>query len=304
MPHRWLSTVRGLLRDLRRTEKHAKPDKSQLERLNITIRHTHDIYGLENICIIEKFLHDDTRRRETDLMVVILRPSMSADFCSKYVSSVLFGWIVDDMSRQMVDRVRIKRKPVLRIPNDTYSDGVRAEMTAFFRQRSKGKHMYISLVIRKEHESDTLITSAELYALFSTAAKQAWRQPHVDLVEVRMLVVYSRWVQIVTAKMTRIYITSIIEGWDNIANQMEICHTPWLNFMTILGQQCVLLAAFESTRIRSPDVEARVPLRDMATREQNSKSSKRTLPTAEKCDNNKQKVKHTPDGTKDTLPIF
>jgi hypothetical protein len=112
MPHRWLSTVRGLLRDLRRAERHtniAKPDKSQLELLNITIRHTYDIYGLENICIIEKFLNDDTRRRETDCMVALFRPKMSADFCSKYVSSILFGWIADDMSRQIVDSVRIKR---------------------------------------------------------------------------------------------------------------------------------------------------------------------------------------------------
>lgn len=119
-----------------------------------------------------------------------------------------------------------------------------------------------------------------------------------------MLVVYSRWVQIVTAKMTRFYITSIFEGWDNIANQMEIHQTPWFNFMTILGQQCVLLAVFESTRMQSPDVKARAPLRNMAPREQNLKSSKRNLPTAEKCGNKKKKIKHTPDGTKDTLPIF
>jgi hypothetical protein len=117
-----------------------------------------------------------------------------------------------------------------------------------------------------------------------------------------MLVVYSRWVRIVIAKTTRFYITSIIEGWDDIANQMEIYQTPWLNFMTIMGQQCVLLAVFESTRMQNP-VKARAPLRDMAPSEQNSKSSKRKLPTAEEC-GNKKKIKYTPDGTKDTLPIF
>jgi hypothetical protein len=57
-------------------------------------------------------------------------------------------------------------------------------MTALFRQRTKSKHLYISLVIRKEHEFDTLVTSAELYALFSMAAKQASRQPLVDFIEV------------------------------------------------------------------------------------------------------------------------
>lgn len=63
-------------------------------------------------------------------------------------------------------------------------------MTALFRQRTDRKYLYISLVIRKEHEFDTLITSAELYALFSTAAKQASRQPLVDFVEVSKAQMY------------------------------------------------------------------------------------------------------------------
>lgn len=117
-----------------------------------------------------------------------------------------------------------------------------------------------------------------------------------------MLVVYSRWVQVVTAKTTRFYITSVVEGWDNIANQMEIYQTPWFNFMNIPGQQCVLLAVFESTRMQSPGVKARAPLRDMAPREQNAKSSKRKLSTAEKYGNKKKKTKHT-HGTKEALPI-
>jgi hypothetical protein len=119
-----------------------------------------------------------------------------------------------------------------------------------------------------------------------------------------MLVVYSRWVRILTAKTTLSYITSIVEGWDNIANQMEIHQTPWLNFTTILGQQCSLLAVFESTRMRSLDVQARAPLRDMAPSEQNLKLGKRKLPTAENGGNNKKKLNHIPDGTKDKSPIF
>ena len=73
---------------------------------------------------------------------------------------------------------------MLQIPNDTYSDGVRAEMTALFRQKTKSEHLYISVIIRKENESGTLITSAELYTLFSTAVKQASKQPLVDFIEV------------------------------------------------------------------------------------------------------------------------
>jgi hypothetical protein len=65
-------------------------------------------------------------------------------------------------------------------------------MTALFRQRTKRKHRCISLLIRKEHAFDTLITSAELYALFATAAKQASMQPLVDLVEVSKAHMYYR----------------------------------------------------------------------------------------------------------------
>jgi len=108
----WLPTVRSLLRDLKRAQRRehiSKPDQFQLELLNITIRQTHDISGLENICIIEEFLNDDPRQRETDCMVVLFHPMTSADFCSKYVSSILFGWIAEDISQQIVDSVRIQR---------------------------------------------------------------------------------------------------------------------------------------------------------------------------------------------------
>ncbi|KAF8862546.1 hypothetical protein BDZ45DRAFT_686681 [Acephala macrosclerotiorum] len=302
MPRHWLTTVRSILRDLRRANT-AKPDESQLELLNITIRQTYDLSGLENICIIEEFLNEEPRKQERDCMMALFRPKMSADFCSKYVSSLLFGWIAEDLSQQIVDSVRIKRNPILQIPNDIHSSGVRAEMTALFRQKTKSKHLYISLVIRKEHQSDTLITSSELYTLFSTAVKQASRQPLVNFVEVRMLVVYSRWVQIVTAKTTRSYVTSIVEGWENIASQMEIYQTPWFNFMDVPGQQCVLLAAFEATGMQSPNARARVPLRDMVPSEQNSKSSKRELPTAEEYGNKIKKTSHRQDGPKEALPM-
>jgi len=110
-------------------------------------------------------------------------------------------------------------------------------------------------------------------------------------------------VQIVTAKTTRYYVTSIVEGWENIADQMEIYQTPWFNFMDVLGQQCVLLAAFEATTMQSPNVKARVPLRHMVPSEQNSKFSKRKLPTAEEYCNKRKKKKHRQDGPKEALPI-
>ncbi|KAF7860272.1 hypothetical protein EAF04_008400 [Stromatinia cepivora] len=292
MSYHWLTTVRSLLRGLGCAKRHAniaKPDKFQLELLNITIQHTYNISGLENICVVENFLSDDLRQRERDFMAILFRSKMSADFCSKYVSSTLFGWIAEDMSELIVDSVRIKRKPILRIPNDTYTDGVRAEMTALFRQQTERKHVYTSLVIRKEHESGTLITSAELYALFSTTVKQMRRQPLIDSVEVRILAVYSQWVQIITAKTTQSYITSILEGQSNIADEMEISQTPWFDFLSISGQHCVLLAVFESIRMQSSDVKAQIPFNDIKLQERHSKSLKRKISTTQEYGNKKKR---------------
>jgi len=51
--------------------------------------------------------------------------------------------------------------------------------------------------------------------------------------QVRLLIIYSQWGQLVTATTTRSYVTSIVEGWQNIVDKTEICQTPWFNFMEI-----------------------------------------------------------------------
>jgi len=56
----------------------------------------------------------------------------------------------------------------------------------------------------------------------------------------------------------------------------------------------------ESTRMQGTDVKARAPLRDIVLSEQNLKSVKRELLTAEERGNKKKKLNHIPDGTKDT----
>jgi hypothetical protein len=78
--------------------------------------------------------------------------------------------------------------------------------------------------------------------------------------EVRMLVIYSQWVQVITAKTTRSFVASIIEGWDGIADQMEIYQTPWFNFVHILGQQGPLLCTLAEVELQGPFVKTRTPL--------------------------------------------
>jgi hypothetical protein len=90
-----------------------------------------------------------------------------------------------------------------------------------------------------------------------------------------MLVIYSHWVQVVTAKTTRSYITSIIEGRDDIADLIEISQTPWFNFINVQGQQRILLAALEDIDLQSSTKHVGMPLIDSTT--QHLKSRKRAI---------------------------
>jgi hypothetical protein len=200
MPPRWLSTARSILRGLK-CRNTASPATPQLEQLHITIREAEDLSGLANICVVSEFLRGQQRRLETHCMLGLFRLSMSADFCTKYVSSLLSGWIAEGLAQQAFESVQIKKcapthpltiiadqtsssKPLMHIQNDTYSGGVRAEMTALCQEKRDKKYLHLSVVTRAEHRSDTLISSSELYALLSTARKQSSRHPLVGSLEV------------------------------------------------------------------------------------------------------------------------
>lgn len=91
-----------------------------------------------------------------------------------------------------------------------------------------------------------------------------------------MLVVYSRWVQIFTARTTRLYITSVIQGWNEIVDQMEIYQTSWFNFTDISCQQQILLFALEWIDLQSHSLNnPRALLKEMGPSIRNSKNLKR-----------------------------
>lgn len=105
--------------------------------------------------------------------------------------------------------------------------------------------------------------------------------------------------QIVTAKTTPSYVTSIVEGWENIADQMEISQTQWFNFTDISGQIRVLLAALEATTPQSlPIKKPRLPLGDLEPTAQNFKSPKRKLDTSTEHGNKRRKGNNTGDETR------
>jgi hypothetical protein len=97
-----------------------------------------------------------------------------------------------------------------------------------------------------------------------------------------MLVVYSRWVQIFTARTTRLYITSVIQGWNEIADQMEIYQTSWFNFTDISCQQQILLFALEWIDLQNHSLtNPRAPPKEMGPSVRNSKNLKRKYDVGE-----------------------
>ena len=85
----------------------------------------------------------------------------------------------------------------------------------------------------------------------------------------RLLVVYSCWVQILTAKTTPFYIVSILEGWGDIVDKMEIHQTPWFNFLHASGQLWILLSAFENIKLEPCCVtKLRMPLKGIRSNSQ------------------------------------
>ncbi|KAF4613420.1 hypothetical protein G7Y89_g15468 [Cudoniella acicularis] len=294
MGRHWLAVLRVLLRSLKRAQK-ASPQLAELGQLHVAMHQTYTSAEPQNLSIITDFV--DQKRGSIQSMVLVfdLQSRLNcctADSCSKYVASVLGTWIGDSLLSQGTDGINIDRRPIFRIENDSYSRGIQPEVTMVAQPNisSDGKCLHLSIVIRKERQSGTSITSAELYTLFSMAATQASAQPLRNSLEVRMLVVYSRWVQIFTARTTRLYVTSVIQGWNEIADQMEIYQTSWFNFTDISCQQQILLFALEWIDLQSHSLtNPRAPLKEMDPSVQNSKNLKRKYDAVEERSHKRRK---------------
>jgi len=78
------------------------------------------------------------------------------------------------------------RRPTLLVESDSTSGGIKPELTIATQQNigSDNTSQHLSILIRKEGLSGTLITSAELYTLFAMAATQALEQPYKNVLEV------------------------------------------------------------------------------------------------------------------------
>lgn len=203
MPPQWLVTVRSMLLG---QQHNAKPRRAQLELLKVAFHFDDGLYTWQNLNTITEFLGDDQRQAETRSMAALFDLKISAEACAKYTSSLLIGWIKDDLWEQahadqtvcprvLVERwetfafrepspnLWLRRKPEVRIQHDSVSRK-RDEALARLQCRTTGGYLGISVVIRKENLSGTLVTSAELYTLIWMASDQALREPHRNVLEV------------------------------------------------------------------------------------------------------------------------
>ncbi len=209
MGRHWLAVLRVLLRSLKRAQK-ASPQLAELGQLHVAMHQTYAFAEPQNLSIITDFVGQKRGSIQSMVLVFDLQSRLNcctADSCSKYVASVLGTWIGDSLLSQGTDSINIDRlnptlhsnhltyvltyrRPIFRIENDSYSRGIQPEVTMVAQPNisSDGKYLHLSIVIRKERQSGTSITSAELYTLFSMAATQASAQPLRNSLEVDCLV--------------------------------------------------------------------------------------------------------------------
>lgn len=203
MAQSWMNIVRVLLRGLKRIN----PEPAELEQLHIIIHQTNESTGLQNIGIITEFV--TSKCWATEHMMVTIFDMLTewncctVESCSSEVAYFMGTWIGENLLRQFTTAVTIKklgsdlwytnlanimisRNPRLRIENDSYSHGIQTQFTITAQEKTDlvDRELDLSVLIRQERGSGTLLTSAELYVLIAMAASQTSRQPSRNSLEV------------------------------------------------------------------------------------------------------------------------
>ncbi|CAD6442611.1 2856d557-0eb4-4541-88e7-be29367e0041 [Sclerotinia trifoliorum] len=242
----WLKSVRTFLRDLRRF-KSASPDEMQLEQLHIETFDINDQHTFDNIEPVWDILMSDNCLSEVYCLETLLRGVKGALFFSECVSSLLASWITT-LSQEASHNFHIARNKKLRIENDNYSSGIPTLLTLSSSHKTKRIIPLLSIVIRERNRPEHLLSSAELYVAFAMAAMHCSLED-IKTINVRVLIVYSYWVQVVTVTTTPLYIKSIIQGSECIMGKMAIHRTRWFNFLDPSGRLGILLSASEDINL-------------------------------------------------------
>ena len=103
----WQSSVRSLLRDLKRS-KASTPSELQLEHLHVEVTESDEDIAWDNIHPVSDIIGNEKGRLSTFFMNLVLRDAETARFCSEYVAAALIEWITD-LSRQTAEKIHIRR---------------------------------------------------------------------------------------------------------------------------------------------------------------------------------------------------
>jgi hypothetical protein len=155
------------------------------------------------------------------------------------------------------------------------SPGTLLDMHIAIPEANGSTSQYIAVIRRQREQPESLPTLTELYSLFSSAAMFKKQKTHArvikarsitttvsflpaDPLQVRLFIVYSSWVQVLSATAPLSYIMSILERRDHIEGNMEISESPWFNLLSLPDLERLLLFAFESATLvkhkRIPDM--------------------------------------------------
>jgi len=262
-----------------------------------------------NIHPIGDIIGGEEGRKSSFFMDLLLRDAKGVRFCSDYVSSILVDWIAL-LSQQATQTIQVNRNHKLHVKNDTYSLGVSAELimsypsldaVTTFPHNITRSIPFSSVLIRERCRPDSTLTTAELYLVLAMAAKHRMLLD-MKSINLRLLIVYSHWVQVLNVTTTVPYIVSIVDGQADIADKMIIHRTSWFNFLDTSGQLQALLSTFEGIELE-PKVEpnramrTQVPLQEITTNAPRQRL-KRRFDNGEELDNQRskaQRVSHKQD---------
>lgn len=131
---------------------------------------------------------------------------------------------------------------------------------------SSGKiYQYVGVVARSRSRPDPFPTVAELYSILALATNFLYPL-HPDVIrasstvllllcgpsnqsKVRLFVVCSTWVCIVSATAPLSYIKSIMEGKKHIEGSLVISESPWYNLFELHTFEQLMMIAFEHTTL-------------------------------------------------------
>lgn len=245
----WLATARRLLRNWTRSQA-ATLIETELSDLHIALREGQrdHLLGLHNIGVIRNFILDPKREVPAQLaLAAIVYPSCApVEYHTRRSSSLLLGFVFD-LSKHATTCLHEKRGEI-RIKHDTYSPGALCDMYMRIPNRNNSTSQYIAIVKRTRIRPESLPTTAELYCLLSLAARIN-EETHAEVIKVRLFIVYSSWVQILSATAPLSYILSMLQRKGHIEGHMEISESPWFNLLSLSGLERILLYAFESTTL-------------------------------------------------------